>query len=46
MGNSNSNGQSLLRPDGFQLEDGFSFTLAELLLLDQFFTVRSAPGVF
>ncbi|WP_433239635.1 hypothetical protein ACQPYK_33040 [Streptosporangium sp. CA-135522] len=45
MGNSNSNGQSLLKPDGFQLEDSFSFTLAETVLLDQFFTVRFAPGV-
>ncbi|MEV7006560.1 hypothetical protein [Streptosporangium sp. NPDC051022] len=44
MGNSNSNGQSLLKPDGFQLEDNFSVTLAERVLLDQFFTVRFAPG--
>ncbi|WP_165781253.1 hypothetical protein [Streptosporangium minutum] len=44
MGNSNSNGQSLLKPDGFQLEDGFSFTLAETVLLDRFFTARPVPG--
>ncbi|MER5324024.1 hypothetical protein [Streptosporangium roseum] len=44
MGNSNSNGQSLLKPDGFQLEDSFSFTLAETVLLDQFFAARTAPG--
>ncbi|MGW4425241.1 hypothetical protein [Streptosporangium sp. NPDC004631] len=44
MGNSNSNGQSLLKPDGFQLEDTFSVTPAEKVLLDQFFTLRFAPG--
>ncbi|GAA3429548.1 hypothetical protein ACWDTT_32625 [Streptosporangium sandarakinum] len=45
MGNSNSNGRCLTGEDGFQLEASFSFSPAETLLLDEFFSVRFAPGV-
>ncbi|MET9343404.1 hypothetical protein [Nonomuraea sp. NPDC003804] len=40
MGNSNSDGVTLLKPGASVLEDGFSLTLAEMVLLDESFTVR------
>ena len=45
MGNSNPNGTTALKSDGFELEDTFALTVSEAGLMDKVFAGRKAKQV-